>query len=120
MYAIIRDGGRQFKVELGTEIQIDYRENLEGGAEFVFDDVLACRTDKELLIGQPTLDVVVKGVVAESLTKGPKLYIQKFRRRKTLRRRTGHRQKYVTIKVTQIGEEKIPETKAEAVPEESK
>ncbi|MDO4425192.1 MAG: bL21 family ribosomal protein [Planctomycetia bacterium] len=46
MYAIIRDGGRQFKVEVGTEIQIDYREGLNKDDEIVFDDVLACRTDE--------------------------------------------------------------------------
>ncbi len=102
MYAIIRDGGRQFKVEVGNEVQIDFREGLEKGAEVVFDDVLACRTDEELLIGQPTLNVKVKAEVYEALTKGPKLTVQKFRRRKTLRRRTGHRQKYVTVKIKEI------------------
>lgn len=102
MYAIIRDGGRQFKVEVGTEIQIDYREGLEKDAEIVFDDVLACRTDNELLIGQPTLNVKVKASVYEALTKGPKLTVQKFTRRSTYRKRTGHRQKYVTVKVTAI------------------
>ncbi len=102
MYAIIRDGGRQFKVEVGTEIQIDYREGLEKNAEIVFDDVLACRKDDELLIGQPTLNVKVKASVYEALTKGPKLTVQKFTRRSTYRKRTGHRQKYVTVKVTAI------------------
>ena len=102
MYAIIRDGGRQFKVEVGTEIQIDYREGLKKDDEIVFDDVLACRTDDELLIGQPTVNVKVKAVVYEELTKGPKLVIQKFTRRSTFRKRTGHRQKYVTVKVTAI------------------
>ncbi|MDO4585113.1 MAG: 50S ribosomal protein L21 [Planctomycetia bacterium] len=102
MYAIIRDGGRQFKVEKGTELRIDYREGLNQGDEIVFEDVLACRTDEKLLIGQPTLDVRVKAEVSETETKGPKLVIQKFRRRKTMRRRTGHRQKYVTVKVVDI------------------
>lgn len=102
MYAIIRDGGRQFKVEVGTEIQIDYREGLNENDEVVFDDVLACRTDEKLIIGQPTVNVKVKASVYEALTKGPKLVIQKFTRRATYRKRTGHRQKYVTVKVTAI------------------
>ena len=102
MYAIIRDGGRQFKVEVGTEFQMDYRENMEEGAEVVFDDVLAVRTEEKLLIGQPTLSAKVVAVVSEPLSKGPKLVVQKFRRRKTLRKRTGHRQKYVTVLVKEI------------------
>ncbi len=103
MYAIIRDGGRQFKVEVGTEIQIDYREGLNKDDEIVFDDVLACRTDENtLLIGQPTLNVKVTAKVYEALTKGPKLVIQHFTRRATYRKRTGHRQKYVTVKVSAI------------------
>lgn len=103
MYAIIRDGGRQFKVEVGTKIQIDYREGLNKDDEIVFDDVLACRTDDELLIGQPTVNVKVKAAVLyDTPTKGPKLVIQKFTRRSTFRKRTGHRQKYITVKVVAI------------------
>lgn len=102
MYAIIRDGGRQFKVEKGDEVRIDWREGLENGNEIVFEDVLACRTEEKLLIGQPTVSVKVKAEVSEALTKGPKLYVQKLRRRKTVRRRTGHRQKYVTVKIVDI------------------
>ncbi|MDO4575534.1 MAG: 50S ribosomal protein L21 [Planctomycetia bacterium] len=102
MYAIIRDGGRQFKVEKGNEVRIDWREGLEKGNEIVFEDVLACRTEEKLLIGQPTVNVKVKAEVYEALTKGPKLVIQKLRRRKTVRRRTGHRQKYVTVKIVDI------------------
>lgn len=103
MYAIIRDGGRQFKVEVGQELQIDYREDLEDGAEVVFTDVLAYRDDDGLKIGQPVLEMTVKAKVYKSLAKGPKLTVQKFVRRKTMRRRTGHRQKYTTVKITEIG-----------------
>ena len=102
MYAIIRESGRQFKVEVGSEIQIDYREGLNKGDEIVFDDVLACRTDEKLLIGQPTLNVKVKASVYEAETKGPKLNVQKFTRRATYRKRNSHRQKYVTVKITAI------------------
>ncbi len=102
MYAIIRESGRQFKVEVGTEFQIDYREGLNKDDEIVFDDVLACRTDEKLLIGQPTLNVKVIAKVYEPITKGPKLTVQKFTRRSTYRKRTGHRQKYVTVKVAAI------------------
>ena len=55
MYAIIRESGRQFKVEVGSEFQIDYREGLKKDDEIVFDDVLACRTDEKLLIARETI-----------------------------------------------------------------
>jgi large subunit ribosomal protein L21 len=101
MYAIIEDGGRQLKVQEGQEIEIDYRD-MTAGSEVRFDRVLALRDDSGLRIGQPTLDSVQ--VVAEvvGLSQGPKLVIQKFRRRKNYRRRTGHRQLYTRVKVSKI------------------
>ena len=102
MYAIIRESGRQFKVKVGDEFQIDYREGLNKGDEIVFDDVLACRTDEKLLVGQPTLNVKVKATVYDAEVKGSKLNVQKFTRRATYRKRNSHRQKYITVKVTAI------------------
>lgn len=102
MYAIIRESGRQFKVEVGSEFQIDYREGLKKDDEIVFDDVLACRTDEKLLIGQPTLNVKVMAKVYDAEVKGPKLNVQRFTRRATYRKRNSHRQKYITVKVTAI------------------
>lgn len=103
MYAIIRNGGRQFKVEVGQELEIDYRDGLAVGDEVVFEDVLAFRDDSGLKIGRPVLEIKVKGTVFQPEVKGEKLVIQKFVRRKTVRRRTGHRQKYTSVKITEIG-----------------
>ena len=102
MYAIIRDGGRQFKVEVGQELRIDYRDSLKDGDEVVFDDILAFRDESGLKIGTPVLEMKVKGTVKLAEDKGPKLTIQKFVRRKTVRRKTGHRQKYTLVKITEI------------------
>ena len=55
MYATIEDGGRQFKVEEGQELDIDYRE-LSGGSELIFDRILAFRDDEGLQVGTPTLE----------------------------------------------------------------
>ena len=101
MYAIIEDGGRQFKVEEGQEFEIDYRE-LSSGEEVTFERVLAYRDDEGLKVGQPTLpSATVTGEVL-GVERGPKLTIQKFRRRKTYRRKTGHRQFYTRVKVNKI------------------
>ena len=101
MYAIIADSGKQFKVEEGQELEIDYRD-LEAGAKIDFDQVLAVGNDSGLKLGKPTVDgaKVTAEVVAHS--KGPKLEIQKFRRRKNSRRRTGHRQKYIKVRISKI------------------
>ena len=101
MYAIIQDGGRQFKVEEGQLLDIDYRE-VSSGAEVKFDRVLACRDESGLKVGQPVLDAAAVTAEVISVVRGPKLVIQKFRRRKNERRRTGHRQMYTRVKITKI------------------
>lgn len=101
MYAIIADGGRQYKVEEGQELELDLRD-VKKGDEVRFDRVLACGGDGSTRIGQP----VVEGasVTAEVLgaTKGPKLVVQKLRRRKNSRRKTGHRQLHTTVRISKI------------------
>jgi large subunit ribosomal protein L21 len=101
MYAIIEDGGQQFKIEEGQELQIDYRD-LAGGSELKFDRVLAYRDDAGLRLGQPLLENVVVTAEVLGVTQGPKLVVQKFRRRKTYRRKTGHRQLYTRVKIAKI------------------
>ena len=103
MYAIIEDSGSQWKVEEGQELQIDLREQeVEPGAEIQFNRVLAVRDDGGLRLGKPLL--AGASVTAEVLAEvqGPKLVIQKFRRRKNMRRRNGHRQSYTSVQITSI------------------
>ena len=102
MYAIIDDGGKQYKVEEGQLLDIDYRADAEAGAELTFDKVLAVAGDGGLKIGKPEVSgaSVVATVIAQ--TQGDKIYVQKFRRRKNSKRRTGHRQKYTTVKISKI------------------
>ena len=83
MYAIIEDGGRQYRVEEGQEIQVDYRE-VAKGEEITFDRVLAISGDDGLRLDD-------------------KIYVQKLRRRKNSRRRTGHRQMHTAVRIEKIG-----------------
>jgi large subunit ribosomal protein L21 len=101
MYAIFFDGGRQYKVEEGQQLDIDFRE-VEAGAEITFDRVLAVSDGEQFRLGQPTVEgaTVTAKVIAE--TKGEKIYVEKFRRRKNSKRRTGHRQPYVRVQITNI------------------
>lgn len=101
MYAIISEGGRQFKVEEGQELDVDYRDVMPGD-QLTFDRVLAYRNEEDFKVGTP----VVKGakVTAEVMTasQGPKLVVQKARRRKNYRRKTGHRQVFTRVKISKI------------------
>ncbi|MEK6236110.1 MAG: 50S ribosomal protein L21, partial [Planctomycetales bacterium] len=98
--AIIEDSGTQIRVEEGQKVQIDFRTE-DSGSEITFDRVLAVFGD-DPQIGTP----VVEGasVTAEILgpLNGPKLVIQKMRRRKNSRRKNGHRQLFTEVKINKI------------------
>jgi large subunit ribosomal protein L21 len=103
MYAIIADGGRQYKVEEGQILSIDLRDGVAEGASITFDQVLAVSGAGGIKIGKPLVSgATVQAEVVLPLEKGEKVYIQKFRRRKNFRRRTGHRQKYTQVKISKI------------------
>ena len=101
MYAIIEDSGRQLKVEEGLELDVDYRD-LPAGEVLTFDRVLAYRDDDGLKVGQPVLESASVTAEVLSLVQGPKLVVQKIRRRKNSRRKTGHRQLYTRVKINKI------------------
>jgi len=101
MYAIIEDGGRQFKVTSGDRLQID-RAVSETDKTVTFDRVLLVAGEGEPRIGQP----IVAGatVTADVLgsVKGPKVRSVKYKRRKGYHKTIGHRQKYTEVRVTAI------------------
>lgn len=101
MYAIIADGGRQYKVEAGQELVIDYRD-ANAGDELTFDKVLVHGEGESLKLGQPTLaGIAVKAEVLGAVL-GPKLVVQKARRRKNFRRKNGHRQVQTRVRIKEI------------------
>lgn len=101
MYAIIEEGGKQFKVTSGDTIQID--RAAEGDAKtLTFERVLLVAGEGQPRIGAP----LVKGatVTADVIgpVKGPKVMTVKYRRRKGYRKKIGHRQNYTAVKITGI------------------
>ena len=100
-YVIIEDGCRQLKVAEGDQVNVDYRD-VRRGDEVTFDRVLAYRSDGEFKMGRPLLDAAKVTAEVLGVVQGPKLVVQKFRRRKNSRRKTGHRQMYLQVKVTGI------------------
>ncbi len=101
MYAVISDGGKQYRVEEGQEINIDFRD-VEKGSTLTFEQILAVGPAEQFRVGKPQVpDAAVSAEVLGS-TMGEKLVVQKFRRRKNSRRKTGHRQIYTRIRVNKI------------------
>ena len=81
----------------------DLRDDVEGGATITFDQVLVVSDGTNIKLGKPTVaGAVVTAEVIDPLQKGEKLFIQKMRRRKNFRRRTGHRQKFTRVKISKI------------------
>ena len=100
-YCIIADGGRQYRVSEGQELEVDFRP-VERGSELVLDKVLAVSKDGKLQLGAPLIDGAVVKAEVLGLVQGEKIYIQKFRRRKNYRRRTGHRSVATKIRISEI------------------
>jgi|694.fasta_scaffold00028_63 large subunit ribosomal protein L21 len=102
MYAIVLDGARQLKVQPGQRIDIDLRSSLNEGDTFEFSSVLAIGGDEGLKLGTPQIAGAKVTAKVLGTEKGEKLYIQKFQRRKNYKRRTGHRQQYTRVEITEI------------------
>jgi large subunit ribosomal protein L21 len=101
MYAIIRDGGRQHKVAEGQQLLVDSRD-VEPGQAIEFDEIVLLSANDTTHVGTPL--VAGAKVVAEAMgpTKGEKIEVQHFRRRKGSGDRTGHRQAYLQVMIKQI------------------
>ena len=102
MYAIIEDGGRQFKVEEGLELVVDFKEEWKPDAEITFDTVLMVNSEDGIEIGQPTVSGAKVTAQVIDDVQGKKLTIRWFRRRKNSRKKVGHRQIYTKVKITKI------------------
>jgi len=105
MYAVIEDSGTQFRVKEGDVIKIDARELPEESLSVTFDRVLYVGSeegDDAPTIGAPLVEGAT--VEAEILEEGrdDKIDIIKFRRRKSYRRKRGHRQPFVKVQIASI------------------
>lgn len=101
MYAIIRTGSKQYRVEPGTIIDV---ELVEGKPESTveFKEVLLHCNEGKITVGEPLVkNCVVKGQMIDTV-KAAKLVTLKYKRRKNSVRKHGHRQKYSRVKITSI------------------
>jgi large subunit ribosomal protein L21 len=100
-YAIIRTGGKQFRVEPGKSVRIPTLPG-DAGTSVEFNDVLLGRNDSGVKVGVPALKgAMVKGeIVKQGL--GEKIVVFKFKRRKNYARKQGHRQKFTEVRIGSI------------------
>ncbi len=103
MYAIIEDSGSQIRAEVGAELEIDLREIGEKAKSITFDKVLLVSSDKGSTIGKPYVSgASVEAEILDADFKSEKIDVIKFKRRKGYRRKQGHRQRYMRVKVSAI------------------
>ncbi|ADK80928.1 MULTISPECIES: 50S ribosomal protein L21 [Sediminispirochaeta] len=101
MYALVEIKGKQYKAEKGALLTVDRLDTPEG-QELEFDSVLLTSDGEKVSVGTPYVDGVKVKVSVEGEEKGDKVTIFKFKKRKAYRKRQGHRQKYSSIRVTDI------------------
>lgn len=101
MYAIIESGGKQYRVEPGAVLAL---ERIPGdvGSQVELDRVLLTSDGTTVKVGRPTLSgaKVISEIVAQ--TRGEKIDVFKFKRRKKYRRKTGHRQELTKVRIAEI------------------
>ena len=120
MYAVIKTGGKQYRVAVGDKLKVESL-NAQEGDTVTLDEVLMIGDGDKLQVGTPTLDASVQATVLSN-GRGKKLRIVKFRRRQNSRTRTGHRQNFTELEITAIGGKgaaKKPAAKKAAAPKKA-
>ena len=101
MFAVIRTGGKQYKVANGDVIKVEKLAG-EAGASINFDEVLMVSNDGSTTVGTPLVAgaAVTAEVIAQD--RGPKIIVFKKKRRQNYRRKNGHRQDLTVLRITGI------------------
>jgi large subunit ribosomal protein L21 len=101
MYAIIKTGGKQYRVAAGDVIDVELL-GADKSSKVEFNDVLFYHDGNQPKVGAPSIaGCVVLGEVVDEV-KGPKVIAFKYKRRKMYRRKVGHRQRYSRVKILEI------------------
>lgn len=101
MYAVIKTGGKQYRVSEGDRLRVEMLD-VEAGSEISFDQVLLVGSGDSVKVGTPLVSGAVVKAQVEDHGRGDKIVIIKFRRRKHYRKKQGHRQYYTQVKITGI------------------
>ncbi len=114
MFAVIKTGGKQYKVAANDEITVMLLQG-EAGAKITFDEVLALFDGEAHHVGAPLVSGASVTAEIVEQARGPKVYAFKKRRRKNSKRKRGHKQDLTIVKILDIfGAGKSPEGQSEA------
>ena len=101
MYAVIKTGGKQYRVSEGETLKVEKLE-VEPGKKVTFDEVLMIADGDKVQVGSPHVTKASVDAKVISQGKGKKVHILKFRRRKHSMKKQGHRQLYTEIQIDKI------------------
>ena len=104
MYAVIRTGGKQYRVSAGEALRVE-KIDAQAGAEIMLTEVLLVGQGEDVTIGAPLVDGAAVKATVIAQGKGDKVRIFKMRRRKHYRKSQGHRQNYTEIEIVGINGE---------------
>jgi len=100
-YAVIKTGGKQYRVQQGDVLRVELL-NAEEGAAFTFDQVLLVGAGESITVGAPIVAGATVSATVRKHGRADKIRIIKFRRRKHHKKQQGHRQHYTEIEITGI------------------
>ena len=101
MYAVIKTGGKQYKVEPGESLKVELMP-ADVGAEVTLDQVLLIGEGETVRLGQPTVAGAAVKATVVAHGRGEKVNIFKMRRRKNYRKHQGHRQGFTELRIDSI------------------
>lgn len=102
MYAIIRDGSHQHRVEEGQTVRVAYRADAEPGSALEMGEVLAVGEGADLRVGTPVVEGASVTLRVRAHGKGKKIVVYRYKRRKNHHKKQGHRQKFTEAVVEKI------------------
>ena len=108
MYAVIKTGGKQYRVTPGDMLKVETLD-AEVGASFDFEEVLMIADGDDLTVGTPTIASAKVAALVIAHGRAKKVEIVKFRRRKHHQKRTGHRQNFTQVQIQNINGKGAPE-----------
>ncbi len=101
MYAVIKTGGKQYKVQEGEIIFIE-KLNAQSGDAVTFDEVVMVADGEDIKVGTPTVPGAAVTAKVVKNGKGPKVIVFKYKSKKGYRNKTGHRQPYTQVQIEKI------------------
>ena len=101
MYAIIKTGGKQYKVSEGDLVRVE-KLPYEVGETVEFDEVLLVANDSDIKVGSPTVANAKVSATIEDQNKDKKIIVYKYKPKKMYRKKQGHRQPYTLVKIDSI------------------